>query len=264
MPFTDSHCHLDFDEFADSLPALIGACAKADIQRIIIPGVQPESWHKVLTLAQTEFAKPACKLYAALGIHPWFLEGLSQRHLADLSQKVQDNRDKIVAIGETGIDGVIAQQKNNLAQQQEFFSFQLQLAKDNNLPVIIHHRRSHQYLLPMLKKAALTYDGIIHAFSGSYQEGLSYIELGFKLGIGGTITYPRAQKTIKAIRRLPLSSLVLETDAPSMPLNGFQGQANSPLRLIDVFQALTEVRAEPREEIMTQLESNIDALFNFR
>mgnify|MGYP003885743381 FL=1 len=117
---------------------------------------------------------------------------------------------------------------------------------------------------PLLRKAKLTKGGIIHAFSGSYQEALSYIELGFKLGIGGTITYPRAQKTIKAIRRLPLSSLVLETDAPSMPLNGFQGQANSPLRLIDVFQALTEVRAEPREEIMTQLESNIDALFNFR
>ena len=115
----------------------------------------------------------------------------------------------------------------------------------------------------MLKKVNLTRAGIIHAFSGSYQQAKNYIDLGFKLGIGGTITYPRAEKTIKAIKRLPLDSLVLETDAPAMPLYGFQGQANSPLKLINVFESLVAIRQESAEAIAEQIEQNISQLFGW-
>ena len=266
MPFTDSHCHLDFKEFSLSQSSILEACAKAGIHRIVIPAITPKNWQHVLELAnpcasaqQTAY----CKTYACLGIHPWFLEGLGQEHLNELALEVQKNRNNIVAIGETGIDGVIAQQKNNLAQQLAFFKYQLQLAKDHHLPIIIHHRRSHQHIIPLLKQASLHPGGIIHAFSGSEQEAKAYIKLGFKLGVGGAITYPRAQKTIRAIKRIPLSSLVLETDAPSMPLYGFQGQANSPLQLIKIFDALVEIRPETSAEVMRQLEENINAVFQF-
>ncbi|MEW6982269.1 TatD family hydrolase [Colwelliaceae bacterium 6471] len=259
MRFTDSHCHLDFEEFANDRKQLLIDCAAADIHRIIVPTITPKNWQSALNLSASNQQSTHCKIFACLGIHPWFLTDLTDVDLAALSQQVKLNLNNIVAIGETGIDNVIAEQQNNYTQQHEFFVYQLELARQYELPVIIHHRRSHPDIQAILKSKPLN-GGIIHAFSGSYQQAKDYIDLGFKLGIGGTITYPRAKKTINAIKRLPLSSLVLETDAPSMPLYQFQGQHNSPLQVINVFTALCQIRAESAEVIAEQIELNIDNL----
>lgn len=269
MKFTDSHCHLDFKEFSleesSSPVSILTQCAERDIHRIIVPAVNPDNWEDVLALSNSNSKKPqsGCKVYAALGIHPWFLKGLLQEHLDNLAQIVSKNKTNIIAIGETGLDGVIAKQQDNMNQQNLFFEFQLHLAQEHKLPVIVHHRRTHNETITLLKKVKVQQGGIIHAFSGSYQQACQYIDLGFKLGIGGTITYPRAEKTIKAIKRLPLSSLVLETDAPSMPLYGFQGESNSPLRIINVFEKLVELREESDEEIAEKIEQNILKTFQF-
>ena len=259
LSFTDSHCNLDFDAFSDNLPQLLLACQKANINKIIIPTIGPQNWTKSLSLAK-EYSANALTLYPCLGIHPWFLKDLTQDSFQTLRELVQTHRDEIVAIGEAGIDGVIDKEQNNLALQLDVFEQQLALAKEFNLPIIVHHRRSHQYIVPLLKKFSLPKGGIIHAFSGSYQQACQYIDLGFKLGIGGTITYPRVEKTIKAIKRLPLESLVLETDAPAMPLFGFQGQDNSPLQLINIFNTLSSIRSESVEEIANVLEKNITSV----
>jgi TatD DNase family protein len=283
MKLTDSHCHLDFDELASSLPHLLSQCSDNNIHQLIIPSIAPSNWQKVLELVEnniqaaskstprnTENELPsrtlpkATKLYACLGIHPWFLSGLDRSHLEQLSTQVMHNKSKIIAIGEAGIDGGIVKQQDNLAQQQLFFSYQVALAKQHDLPIIVHHRQSHQELIAILKTEKIDTGGVIHAFSGSYQQAKTYIDLGFSLGIGGTITYPRAKKTINAIKRLPLSSLVLETDAPSMPLFGYQGETNSPLRLTQVFDALTQIRGESAEVIAEQVEENIQSIFNLK
>ena len=260
MKFTDSHCHLDFDEFTSNLNRLIDECNNKNIHQIIIPAITPDNWQKVVDLP-TIYSESPCKLFSCLGIHPWFLKPLTQQHLTQLSQFIKQYKQHIVAIGETGIDGVIAKEENNLAQQIHFFDHHLALAKEYHLPIIVHHRRSHTEVLERIKAAKLNHGGIIHAFSGSYQQACQYIDLGFKLGIGGTITYSRAEKTIKAIKRVPLNSLVLETDAPSMPLSGFQGTANSPIRLLDVFFHLVEIRSETAEEISSTIEQTIKQLF---
>jgi TatD DNase family protein len=260
MKFTDSHCHLDFDELQQDFPRLLSACAKQKIHQLIIPSITPDNWQKVLNL--TKRTQLPVKLFVALGIHPWFLTNLNEQNLITLSEKAHHHRQDIIAIGEAGIDGVIAEQHNNLNKQLHFFDYQLQLAQQQELPIIVHHRRSHQHIVPLLRKYRLNKSGVIHAFSGSYQQATAYIDLGFKLGIGGTITYPRAIKTIKAIKRLPLSALVLETDAPAMPLYGFQGQINSPLRILDIFHTLVAIRDEPAEQIAAQLELNIEQLFS--
>lgn len=267
MKFTDSHCHLDFKELTSTLSsktALLKQCAKNNIHQIIIPAISPSNWDSVLALASQNQKSAAvdCKVFACLGIHPWFLLDLQQNHLDKLAIKVAENRTQIIGIGEAGLDGVIAKQQNNIKQQILFFEFQLNLAQQNQLPIIIHHRRTHNEIITLLKQAKLSQGGIIHAFSGSYQQACQYIDLGFKLGIGGTITYPRAEKTIKAIKRLPLSSLVLETDAPSMPLFGYQGESNSPLRIVDVFNKLVELRLEDSEDIADKIEQNIATVFN--
>jgi TatD DNase family protein len=267
MKFTDSHCHLDFKEFssdASSSPvSILKQCAEIDIHRIIVPAINPNNWKNVLALANKKTFNVNCKVYTALGIHPWFLADLQQEHLDKLAQIVSTNAAKIIAIGETGLDGVIAKELDNWKQQSLFFEFQLHLAQKHKLPVIIHHRRTHNETIAILKQIKVERGGIIHAFSGSYQQACQYIDLGFKLGIGGTITYPRAEKTIKAIKRLPLSSLVLETDAPSMPLYGFQGENNSPLRIINVFEKLVELRRESKEDVADIIEDNLSEIFRF-
>jgi len=259
LSYTDSHCHLDFDAFSADLPHLLKQCQQAHIHNIVIPSIGPKNWQKVLTLAK-KYNSEQLNLHPCLGIHPWFLNDLTSDSLSVLANLVERNIDDIVAIGEAGIDGVIDKEQNNLSLQIHVFEQQLNLAKTFNLPIIVHHRRSHQHIERMLREKQLTQGGIIHAFSGSYQQACQYIDLGFKLGIGGTITYPRAEKTIKAIKRLPLASLVLETDAPAMPLYGFQGLDNSPLQLINVFQALDNIRSESTEELAHALEANISAV----
>jgi len=287
MQFTDSHCHLDFTEFSNSLPQLLNQCLDSHISRIIVPAVNPEHWQRVLSLAQqcnnsrqnnSHKNKNQVEIACCLGIHPWFLtlkDKLQPKNIdlafnqAQLEDAVSQNLDKIVAIGECGID-VFKAKKNTESEQdlaksmqlqQDFFDMQLTIAKENNLPVVVHHCQSHHYILAQLKQHKLAKAGVIHAFSGSYQQAKAYVDLGFKLGIGGTITYPRAKKTINAIKRLPLSSLLLETDAPAMPPIEQQGLSNSPLNLIKVFQALTKIRAESIEEIAEQIESSVDELF---
>lgn len=257
--FTDSHCHLDFKNFNANLPELLKRCQQANIRNIVIPTIGPKNWQKVITLVK-EQSHDKLSLYACLGIHPWFLNDLSDDSLSELTHLVQENIDDLVAIGEAGIDGVIDKEQNNLSLQIEVFEQQIEIAKTFSLPLIVHHRRSHQDITRILKEKKLNQGGIIHAFSGSYQQACQYIDLGFKLGIGGTITYPRAEKTIKAIKRLPLTSLVLETDAPAMPLYGFQGEDNSPLHVVNVFQALKRIRTESAEELANTLQKNIAAI----
>jgi len=283
MQFTDSHCHLDNQEFNKQLPSLLTQCAKLAINRIIIPAISPDNFDNVLTLAKCYHNKPI-QLYACLGIHPWFLDGLNNAHLEQLAAKVILEKSNIIAIGETGIDGANIKRSDEpekeLTKQQHFFDFQLNLAKRNDLPVIIHHRQSHQYIVPMLKQYKLVRSGVIHGFSGSYQQAKDYLDLGFKLGIGSTITYSRAKKTINTVKRLPLGSLVLETDAPSMPLSPEvedtevknkefmtkvvirqEVPANSPVNLIKIFDVLTTIRTESPEAIAKKLEHNIEQVF---
>ncbi|WP_448568969.1 TatD family hydrolase [Thalassotalea ganghwensis] len=258
LPFTDSHCHLDFKEFDANREALLDQCEALGIGQIIIPAVAPDNWEKVRQL--TELINSPVKLYACVGIHPWYLHNLTQAHLSELTAYATIHQDTITAIGETGIDGKIAEQQNNLNKQIHFFQHHIALARELKLPLIIHHRKSHREIVAQLKPFDFPASGIIHAFSGSYQQAKDYLDKGFKLGIGGTITYERAKKTINTVKKLPLDSIVLETDAPAMPLAGFQGQINSPMRLIDVFEQLCQIRSESKEAIAQAIENNINTL----
>jgi len=263
MPLTDSHCHLDFSPLGDdttSLSNTLQACLNADIKRLIVPAVSPDNWSSVLKLTQQDAA--SIKILTCLGIHPWYLNERDNKSLDGLGKVVAENFDIIVGIGETGIDGNIAERENNLAKQISFFEYHLSLAQQYQLPLIIHHYKAHQQVTQMLNKVKPEKAGIIHGFSGSFQQAKQYIDLGFKLGIGGTITYERAKKTINTVKKLPLDSIVIETDAPSMPLSGKQGLPNHPKYLTNIFNVLCSLRTEPKDLIAHQLEVNINTVFN--
>lgn len=250
----DSHCHLDFACFAEDLTDILSQCQAKNIHKIVIPGTQAASWPHLITLCEG-----APLLEFSLGLHPYFLNQYHEDDLRLLDQLLTRHRHSVVAVGEIGLDNSIS---TAFDRQEQVFIQQLLLAQKHQLPVIIHHRRSHNQLIHALKRHLPSKGGIIHAFSGSLYEAQTYLDMGFKLGVGGTITYSRASKTRKVFSQLPLSSLVLETDAPDMPLQGNQGQRNSPIYLPFILTALQQLRNESADEVAYACEKNTRDIFS--
>ena len=250
--FIDTHCHLDFPAFEKPPLQLLANCRKLGISRILVPSVGPDNWHDVLALADTY-----PEVNAALGIHPCFLATAEYKHIDELAALIQSVRSRIVALGEIGLDRVA---DISAEKQRFFFNRQLDLAAEFNLPVMIHSRRMNDEVATAIKRCSIK-KGVVHGFSGSLQQADKLYGLGMKLGLGAVITYDRAKKTRRAVAEIPLDALVLETDAPDMPVSGFQGEDNSPERLPLIFEALCELRPEQPDEIAQQLYRNSTALF---
>jgi TatD DNase family protein len=246
----DSHCHLDFPIFDLDRQLILDGCKALGINKLIIPGTQASGWAGQVTLAQQY-----PQLSNAFGLHPYFLNAFDVKHIANLDEYLTRHKAQVVALGEVGLDLVV-----NVDWQLQLWVFkqQVELAKVHSLPLILHHRKSHNQLIKTLKEQQFTGGGIVHAFSGSLQQAQSYIELGFKIGVGGGITYSRANKTRLAISQLPLSSLVLETDAPDMPLMGKQGQRNTPENLPDILFALCQLRTESKAQVRDACRHNVE------
>lgn len=232
----------------------IDRAARAGVDAIIVPAIEAAYFERVLDLARRHDA-----LYAALGLHPIVIEHHLEEHLDRLDAVLQTAENKLVAIGEIGLD--LYRENPQFERQQTILDAQLRLAKRHDLPVILHSRRTHDKLAMHLKRIDLPRRGVVHGFSGSLQQAQRFIELGYHIGVGGTITYPRASKTRDVMARLPLSALLLETDAPDMPLNGFQGQPNRPEQAARVFTTLCELRPEPAAVISDALLENTRTLF---
>ncbi|WP_393969472.1 metal-dependent hydrolase [Kluyvera intermedia] len=252
--FIDTHCHFDFPPFSGDEDASLQRAADAGVGKIIIPATEAENFTRVLALAE-QFAP----LYAAVGLHPIVVERHDDGSLAALEAVLAAKPKKLVAIGEIGLD--LYRDNPQFEHQAFLLDEQLRLAKRYDLPVILHSRRTHDKLAMHLKRHNLPRTGVVHGFSGSLQQAERFIQLGYKIGVGGTISYPRASKTREVMAALPLEALILETDAPDMPLNGFQGQPNRPERIADVFSNLCSLRSESPEQIAQTLYNNTYALF---
>ena len=266
----DTHCHLDFPVFDDDRDVILKNCQDNNIDAIVVPGVNHKNWQRVISLSrQYEIIHPA------LGLHPCFLH----EHQADDLDKLAQlcDTESLVAIGEIGLDFYDNKRHKkpvdepdreidrNLVrdQQRHYFSEQLQIARQYQLPVLIHARKSHDEVIQYLKAAQLQ-PGIIHAFSGSYEQAREYLKLGFKLGFGGAYTYPKASKLRSLLLRLPLDAWVLETDAPDMSPVDHHGERNSPLYLTEIAQEFISLyTAEPAsEKIIMQLHHNTRDVFS--
>ena len=263
MKFFDSHCHLDFKVFDSDRTTVLRRCYAAGISAIMIPAVSQPLWTQLDSLLQDN-RQISCSpvLYGALGLHPLFTNSHSMEDIRMLDDALQQHSLQIVALGEIGLD--FWEGSPDFKLQERFFCEQLKLAKKHELPVILHARKSHDQILKQLRSSHHKHGGIVHAFSGSEQQARQYIDLGFKLGLGGGITYPRARKTRALATNLPLDALVLETDAPDMPLNGFQGQRNTPERLPVILETLSSLRQETKEEIAKTLFHNTEDVLRIK
>ncbi|MBD1571956.1 TatD family deoxyribonuclease [Vibrio sp. S17_S38] len=261
--FVDTHCHFDFPAFKQTQKHL-NIANDAGVSKIIIPSVGESNWLEIKTLCD-QFSP----LYYSLGLHPYFIKHHEDDALENLKQALSSRSKQCVAIGECGLDFMLEPlllTPDMIQKQSLLFEAQVALAAELHLPLILHSRKAHDQVLKILRLYKPQKGGVIHAFSGSYQQAMEYIKLGFYIGVGGIITYPRAKKTRETILRIPLNSVVLETDAPDMPLNGFQGEDNHPAKISLVFDALFhlrgEVREESREVIAKQVWLNSHQLFS--
>lgn len=253
--FIDTHCHFDFPPFTGHEQESLDSAAKYGVQQIIVPAVAAQYFDRITALSQRY---PT--LFAALGLHPLYIAAHQEQDLDVLQRFLLDPEVKPLAVGEIGLD--LYMDEPHYEQQQRLLRAQLELAKRADLPVILHSRRTHDPLAAILRQAKLPTTGVVHGFAGSLSQAQAFIRLGYYIGVGGTITYERAQKTRRVMAQLPLTSLLLETDAPDMPLAGYQGQPNRPERAADVFATLCELRDEHPQDIANALYENSVRLFN--
>ncbi|MBE2894414.1 TatD family hydrolase [Spirabiliibacterium falconis] len=261
MAFFDTHTHIDVlleGQHIGSHPVL-KAAQVADVQRILIAAVKATQFSNLTALCAQV---PHICCYG-VGLHPLFITEHTQGDLDTLAEHLRLRPHFCVAVAEIGLERAIPEliTPENWAKQCEFLEAQLYLAQQHQLAVSLHSRHSHDQLYTFLKRIELPQKGVIHGFSGSYVQAKRFVDLGFAIGVGGTITYPRANKTRRAISQLPLDALVLETDSPDMPVNGYQGIPNEPARIVNVFDALCALRIESADKIQSAVWTKSCQLF---
>lgn len=248
----DSHCHLDAPEFDADREGVIRRAQAAGVTRQIVPAIAAGHWPQLREICRTNAG-----LFPAYGMHPMFLESHRPEHVQLLGEWIA--RERPVAIGECGLDFFI--EGLDPETQQFYFDSQLVLARDFDLPVIVHARRAVDAVIASFKRVGKL-RGVVHSFSGSPEQARQLWQLGFLIGIGGPATYARANRLRGLVARMPLEYLLLETDAPDQPDAEIRGQRNEPARLAYVCETIAELRGVDAEAIAEATTNNAQRLFN--
>lgn len=250
----DSHCHLDAPEFDPDRREVIARAREAGVAVQVVPAVAAASWSKL-----REVCAMAPGLRPAYGLHPMYLDQHAPAHLTEL--RVWIEREKPVAVGECGLDYFV----EGLDQyaQQSYFDGQLALAREFDLPVIVHARCAVDAVVASIKRVG-GLRGVVHSFSGSPEQARQLWNLGFMIGLGGPVTYERANRLRKLAAEMPLEFLLLETDAPDQPDAGIRGQRNEPARLVEVCDTIAALRSVSAATIAEATGTNARRLFGLR
>ncbi|MDR1661909.1 MAG: TatD family hydrolase [Azoarcus sp.] len=252
----DTHCHLDAPEFAKDRGAVARAARAAGVAAMIVPAVMPANFAAV---------RACCERHAgchpAYGTHPLYVAPAGETALDQLRTHLEREMTGAyppVAVGEIGLDFYVP--GFNAALQEHFFAEQLKIARDFDLPVLLHLRRSTDAVLKHLRRIGAR-GGIAHAFNGSRQQADAFLRLGFKLGFGGAMTHPRAARIRALAASLPEDAIVLETDAPDIPPAWLAGGRNTPAELPHIAGALAELRGVERTEVERFTTANAISVF---
>lgn len=247
----DSHSHIDVAEFADDRDAAIARARAAGVDRQIVPAVAFASWPRLRAVCATY---PG--LYPAYGLHPVYLDAHRPEHLRALGDWIE--REHPVAVGECGLDYFMPELDPSV--QLHYFDAQLRIARDFDLPVIVHARRAVDAVIACIRRVGGV-RGVVHSFSGSPEQARQLWHLGFCLGFGGPITYPCASRLRALVARMPIEQLLLETDAPDQPNCGRQGQRNEPALLPEVLHVAAQLRGIEAAELAAATCANAERLF---
>lgn len=252
-PLVDTHAHIDVDEFDPDRAAVIARARAAGVAHQVVPAIAAAGWPRLRAVC-AEYAG----LHAAYGLHPVYLESHDDAHLVLLREWV--GRERPVAVGECGLDHFV--EGLDAERQRMLFDAQLRIAREFDLPVIVHARRAVDAVIAAIRRVG-GLRGVVHSFSGSRQQAETLWREGFLVGLGGPVTYERANRLRTLAATMPIEFLVLETDAPDQPDADGRGQRNEPARLVNVLQTVAMLRGATMTDVARATSANAERLFGF-
>lgn len=255
MALVDTHCHLYSDPLAGSVDAVLERAADRGVARVIVPAYDLSTWDEVTRLAD----RPG--VFAAWGLHPWVAASVAPDELKALLAARLSGLPRPVGVGEIGLDTKLDPDGPDLATQLAVLRPQLELADDLALPVILHCRGAFEELLSEVARFGGRLRGVLHAWSRGPELADRFVTAGLALGLGGALTRPQARRVHRSARRLPLEAFVLETDAPSIGLDGVPPENTEPGHVADVAIVLAALRDEPVETIAEVTTGHAERLF---
>jgi TatD DNase family protein len=272
---TDTHCHLDFNKFDEDREAVIQRALEAGLERILIPSLELKSSKAVIRLANSH-----PNLFAAVGFHPTDLDNWNDESIENL-RNLARSAEKIIAIGEIGLDYYWVKEPEKQARQRQILKEQLQLAREADLPVVIHMREENDAwfgqasvdLLKILTEwqgelAAENHPlakkpGVLHSYNGNLETAQKAIQHNFYIGVTGPVTYKNAEVKRKIIRQLPLERLLIETDAPFLTPVPHRGKRNEPAFVAHIADKIAEIHMTTREQVAEITSANANRLFGW-
>jgi TatD DNase family protein len=247
----DSHSHIDAPEFDPDREEVLERAEAAGIRRQLVPAIDHAGWPKLKSICA---ARPG--LYPAYGLHPMFLDRHRPEHLDALRQWIEREHPK--AVGECGLDFFV--DGLDVQAQRIYFRRQLEIARDFDLPVVLHARRAVEEVLATIRSVGRL-RGVVHSYSGSEEQARQLFGLGFLLGIGGPVTYDRAKRLRRIVSTAPLECLLLETDSPDQPDSRHRGQRNEPALIVTVLESVAGLRRMDPGAVADATRENAQQLF---
>ena len=238
-PLIDSHVHTDDERLEGDRARVLDRARRANVVAQVVPAISRRLWPRVKALCDAEG-----DLFPCYGLHPCFHDEHERAHLAELPAWL--GRERPVAVGECGLDYFVG--GADKAHQQRLFAAQLALAREFDLPIVVHARRAVEDVIRMVR-ASGHYRGLVHSFNGSAQQAHRLIDLGYRLSFGGAVTFGRATRLRALVAGLPLESILLETDAPDQSDAAHEGRRNEPAWLVDVWHAIAALRDEDPDTV---------------
>lgn len=252
IELVDSHSHVDVAEFDTDRDAVVARARSAGVSRQIVPAIQASTWPALRDVCHSYEG-----LFPAYGLHPMYLRAHRESHLDELHEWI--GRERPVAIGECGLDFFVP--GLDVQKQSQLFDAQLRLARQFDLPVIVHARRAVDAVITAVRRVG-GLRGVVHSFSGSPQQAEILWREGFLLGLGGPVTYPRAVRLRKLAAGMPIEFLLLETDSPDQPDSALRGQRNEPARLLHVAEQIAALREQSVVDVARATTANAIRLFS--
>lgn len=251
----DTHCHLDMQRYACDLDSVLDRAAHHNISTIVTIGIDKTSSEKAVQLAEQHES-----IYATVGIHPHDVADIDSHTLDFIGQLAVDNSSSVVGFGEIGLDYMKKYSTPDI-QRKQFYN-QLSLAKELNLPVIIHDRDAHEDTLKILQQAApFDFGGVLHCFSGTYEFAKQIIDFGLHISIPGIVTFTKSSNLQHVASKIPLSSMLLETDGPFLAPEPWRGKRNEPFYILYTAEKIANLRNIDINELARQTTLNAQSLF---
>lgn len=252
--YFDSHAHYNDEKFDEDRTELLQKLQENQVDYVVNAGADMESSKQGI-----ELAKEYSFIYAAVGVHPHDVENMTDNDIEELEQMASEP--KVVAIGEIGLDYYYNHSTEDM--QVKWFDKQLELAKKLNMPVIIHSREACQATFDQISQSGVA-EGVIHCFSGSKELAKEYVKKGFYIGIGGSLTFKNARKTVEVVEAIPLEYILIETDAPYLTPVPHRGKRNDSTYLEHVVAKIAEIKGMPVDEVARITTENAKKLFRIK